>query len=399
MHKRCEVDRRLDVAGLTYKFQRLREQIRNAILSGEYESRLPGERVLGRRYDANPKTVNKALCDLSREGLVIRRVGRGTFVAGADNEARGGSRRRVFQCLLPQEPIDCRYREAMIRDVEELLATNGHILDVLKIHSGENADGIALADWEPTDRRRADGLLVFPIEPLAGGAGHLSQELVAEALRRQVPIAVLAACGGPTKHSAIVPDYVDAGFRSCEHLLLIGCEQVIILRSACERREIHLVVNGCRTAQIRYGGNVREVLLVEPNDGCVLLAGVGSGSITGPQPSVGVVCVGGRALAQALDDASVTALRSAGRLALLGIMEPGSREAADAGVTAYENDPRLIAAGAVRLLAGLRADQRPVEVIVPGALRIRAGRPAALAAGGLPHPPPAVPRNPVEVAI
>ncbi len=398
MHKRCESDRRVDVAGLTYKFQRLREQIRNAILSGEYESRLPGERLLGRRYDANPKTVNKALCDLSREGLVIRQVGRGTFVAGADNGAPGGSRRRVFQCLLPPEPIGCQYREAMIRSVEELLATNGHVLDVLRIRSGGNADGIALADWKPTHRKVSDGLLVFPIEPLAGGAGQLSQELVAEALRRQVPIAVLAACDGPTKHSAVVPDYLDAGFRSCEHLLLIGCGQVIILRSACQRREIRLVVNGCRTAQARYGGNVREVQL-EQNDGCALPAGVGSGSIAGAPPSVGVVCVGSRALARALNDASVSALRAAGRLTLLGIVEPGSHESADAGITAYENDPRLIATGAVRLLAGLRADQRPVEVVVPGALHIRADRPAASAAGGRPHPPPAVPRNPVEVTI
>ena len=61
----------------SYKFQRLRERIREAIVSGEFAGRLPGERELGRRFDANAKTINKATCDLSSEGLLVRQIGRG----------------------------------------------------------------------------------------------------------------------------------------------------------------------------------------------------------------------------------------------------------------------------------------------------------------------------------
>jgi DNA-binding GntR family transcriptional regulator len=69
---------------LSYKYQRLRERLRQAISSGELAGRLPGERVLAKRYQANAKTINKALRDLTMEGLLVRHVGRGTFVAGPE---------------------------------------------------------------------------------------------------------------------------------------------------------------------------------------------------------------------------------------------------------------------------------------------------------------------------
>lgn len=69
-------------SSLSYKFQRLRERLRAAIASGELAGRLPGERILARRFQVNAKTLSKALTDLASEGLVQRRVGQGTFVLG-----------------------------------------------------------------------------------------------------------------------------------------------------------------------------------------------------------------------------------------------------------------------------------------------------------------------------
>src|SRR5438876_321031 len=65
---------------LSYKFQRLRERLRDAVASGELAGKLPGERELARRFKANPKTLSKALTDLAAEGLLERSIGRGTYV-------------------------------------------------------------------------------------------------------------------------------------------------------------------------------------------------------------------------------------------------------------------------------------------------------------------------------
>jgi len=70
------------ISGTSYKFQRLREELRLAISSGELCGKLPGERILARRFKANAKTLSKALTDLAAEGVLERIIGRGTFVKG-----------------------------------------------------------------------------------------------------------------------------------------------------------------------------------------------------------------------------------------------------------------------------------------------------------------------------
>ena len=67
---------------LSYKFQRLRERLRQAVANGELSGKLPGERELAKVFRANPKTLSKALTDLAAEGLLERSIGRGTYVKG-----------------------------------------------------------------------------------------------------------------------------------------------------------------------------------------------------------------------------------------------------------------------------------------------------------------------------
>lgn len=70
-------------SGMSYKFQRLREKLREAITGGEFAGKLPGERALAKRFHVNAKTLSKALTDLAAEGLLDRSIGRGTYVKGS----------------------------------------------------------------------------------------------------------------------------------------------------------------------------------------------------------------------------------------------------------------------------------------------------------------------------
>ena len=87
---------------LRYKFQRLRETIRQAIESGDLKRRLPGERELARRFGVNAKTIGKALADLTTEGMLVRRVGRGTGTRRGSRcvwgRPRSGRLRHVAPC-------------------------------------------------------------------------------------------------------------------------------------------------------------------------------------------------------------------------------------------------------------------------------------------------------------
>src|SRR5678815_98276 len=60
---------------MSYKFQRLREKLRQAVASGELSGKLPGERALAKRFHVNAKTLSKALTDLAAEGVLDRSIG------------------------------------------------------------------------------------------------------------------------------------------------------------------------------------------------------------------------------------------------------------------------------------------------------------------------------------
>ena len=55
----------------------MRERLRSAVVSGELQGKLPGERTLARRFHVNAKTLSKALTDLAAEGLLDRSVIKG----------------------------------------------------------------------------------------------------------------------------------------------------------------------------------------------------------------------------------------------------------------------------------------------------------------------------------
>ena len=75
---------RIDGAGRAPLYQRLQDSLRSAIASGQLKPQgaLPPERDLATDFAVSRITVRKALDGLVGEGLLIRRQGAGTFVAG-----------------------------------------------------------------------------------------------------------------------------------------------------------------------------------------------------------------------------------------------------------------------------------------------------------------------------
>lgn len=62
--------------------QLIYRDLKSAIMNGDYAagSRLPTERALAEHFDAARNSVRKTLNQLADEGLIVRHVGRGTFV-------------------------------------------------------------------------------------------------------------------------------------------------------------------------------------------------------------------------------------------------------------------------------------------------------------------------------
>ena len=73
----------LDNTISTPLFQQLANTLRTAIETGEYPagSRLPTENELCQKYSVSRVTVRKALDELSHSEFLVRKPGKGTFVA------------------------------------------------------------------------------------------------------------------------------------------------------------------------------------------------------------------------------------------------------------------------------------------------------------------------------
>lgn len=68
----------------TFIYQRIAEEIRQEILSGRLQAgvRLPAIRLLTKKWNCTPGTIQKAYQELAHQGLVISQAGKGTHVTG-----------------------------------------------------------------------------------------------------------------------------------------------------------------------------------------------------------------------------------------------------------------------------------------------------------------------------
>jgi len=120
----------LDRAGETDqpKYQLIFESLKDAILSGEYAqgARLPSENDLVRRFSVSRMTIVKAIKELQQIGLVVRRMGSGTYVSSSNSVGTN----RLFGLLIPElgqteifEPI-C---QGMARRLRNSARSTSHI--------------------------------------------------------------------------------------------------------------------------------------------------------------------------------------------------------------------------------------------------------------------------------
>lgn len=372
---------------LSYRFQRLREQIRGLVLAGEFGSRLPGERILARRFQANAKTVNKALSDLCGEGLLVRFVGRGTFVA-EDHQAASTRRPLKLAYFTGRACATATNSPRILMSLLEAETKKGGTLEAYPAGGDQGAAEVRLEDWPSATRSQTHGLFCIPNAPLSSSEGYFGESLVIEAYRRHVPVVALGACAVSPKLNAVLPDYVDAGFRLAEHLLRLGCTSLV---AVCRRRgrESEAVICGCRTAVRRMGARLETCELKHGGDASdnvsLVVATWGKFLSEDEEPNrtvAGTVCIGAEALRIVESCRRELEQRHGHPLPVASVLDVGDPSAADLGITSYEVDPERIASWGVRLIREARPGWRPVEIIIPGSLRVRGSRRGGIVSEG-----------------
>ncbi|HEY1729271.1 MAG TPA: GntR family transcriptional regulator [Candidatus Baltobacteraceae bacterium] len=131
-------------------YYRIQEMLRQQIASGELAvgARVPSESELAERFETTRSTVRQALAHLTFEGLIVRRVGHGTFVAKPQIEGHLSTSRPIsFEEQMEEAGVRVGFRLISFEEVaasEEMasalqVAPKSHIfrLQRLRLVDGE----------------------------------------------------------------------------------------------------------------------------------------------------------------------------------------------------------------------------------------------------------------------
>lgn len=141
-------------------YQQIKALISRSLQSGEWKSgnAIPSETELAARYQVSQGTVRKAIDELAAENLLIRRQGKGTFVATHSEQQVQYRFLRLFPeqgDLASQGPaqrhiVDCRKARASAQVARKLqLRTGDPVLQIQRVLSFDDIPAILEDIWLP----------------------------------------------------------------------------------------------------------------------------------------------------------------------------------------------------------------------------------------------------------
>ena len=210
----------------THKYREILEKIQDDISSGRYKpgQRLPSEAELVRRYGTSRMTVFRAMHDLQSLGLVVRRVGSGTFVAQGST-----SKSLVFGLLIPELGQTEIFEVICKGMMEAPQAAHHSLLWGNTASSANEKEGIAEQLCRHFISRRVSGVFFAPLEftEVRYEANH---RIVTALTRANIPVVLLDRCiepyPGRCNFDIIGIDNRRTGYQATAHLIKAGAKRV-----------------------------------------------------------------------------------------------------------------------------------------------------------------------------
>lgn len=242
------------------KYAQVYEHLRRQIERGELTpgSKLPSEAALVKTTGASRITVGRALRDLQQAGLVMRRVGSGTYV-----RARAGVAAVTLAVLVP-DAADTDIFEPMI----EGLMTAPIARNVTFVRGAADGDSHARADaaWTSCQEyvaRGVSGVFFAPLEGLAD-AHDVNQRIVRAFDAAHIPVVLLDRSAFPYPirgpYDLVGIDNRRAGYIVTAHLIDRGARRIAFLARPLAAPTVQARRAGYREALSAGGLAVDRVL-------------------------------------------------------------------------------------------------------------------------------------------
>ena len=238
----------------------VKRELLAAIASGEYSPGVPfvTQREICERFGVSHATAVRALNDLAAEGVVVRRRGRGTFVAerpepvgptAPEPERAGWAERRVACVLQSPGP----HVSAVLAGAEAVCAESGYRLYLRYCEGDPQREAAALHDALDD---RVSGILVYPAE----GRGDL--DAYEEVRRSGTPLVMIDRYRPELACDAVVADNVAAGRELTIALIAAGHTVMATLWDETEATSVRDRLAGHVQALREHGLPVRPELTV-----------------------------------------------------------------------------------------------------------------------------------------
>ena len=247
------------------KYMTLLGRLKADILNGKYASgaHFPSVRALERKYGIPRSTIGHALDELSHQGLISRKQGRGTFVT-----SQGASRQ--IGLIVPGVAVTDFYGP-IIREINERAHETGYTLYFKEIFPTDRQERIHLVRELVAEfvKRRVAGVI---FEPLAGPTGAEANEHILRVLdRAKIPVVLLDCDIVPfperSGHDVVGTNDVEAGARMMKYLLSIGTRKIHFVMGMSLPTTFDNRLYGAMSAIREWGrGCQTEVLRCDPTD-------------------------------------------------------------------------------------------------------------------------------------
>ena len=223
------------------KYEQLIETLKTDILGGKYSRTepIPSVRALMRRFSLSDSTIGRALDELTREGLISRRRGSGTFVTRkALSRKLGlilpGMGYSEFFPLVAGEFLRCANDRGYTTLIGDITA-----------RSAEGRVTQARRFAESFVREGVSGVVFMPLE-FVNDASDANRRIISVFDEAGVGVVLLdrdiTSPSGRGRYDVIGIDNYDAGFRVATHLIERGARRIGLLAqrnaSPCRRDRI-----------------------------------------------------------------------------------------------------------------------------------------------------------------
>jgi len=213
-------------AGGQTKYALIFESLKESLTSGEYcaGARLPSEAELVRRFGVSRMTIVKAVKELERMGLVVRRAGSGTYAT-----SRTALENHLLGLLIPGlgdteifEPICQGMASFPLVGEHSLLWGNSSILHA-------QTDDAAEQLCQDYIRQKVSGVFFAPLE-LTPAKDQVNKKIMAALDRANIPVVLLDRCFAPypqrSQYDLVGIDNRRTAYLATEHLVQSGAKRI-----------------------------------------------------------------------------------------------------------------------------------------------------------------------------